>query len=38
MATPVVAFHGTSDEYILFDGGKGKGYETLPTPAGRGLG
>ena len=31
---PVVAFHGTDDEYVVFEGGYGSGAASLPNPDG----
>jgi len=33
---PVIAFHGTADEFVAYDGGFGKKVATLPTPDGKG--
>ena len=33
-AVPVVAFHGTADTFVAFDGGLGEGARNLPAPDG----
>ncbi len=35
-AVPVVAFHGTDDQYLAYDGGFGPAVAGLPTPDGEG--